>query len=151
MEADLRRYYGIRLSDLWRPDPPFNLRELTNYVYALPVESWTAKYLSDSLFDYQDEMQAILIDLLRENVFTTHIAAASLAGKDYRKVAPKAPKPFERPTLKPKPKAPKKFVKPSELKRMLATKRVTIHHTPSCIQSKINEGGQKLNCSCPRG
>jgi len=151
LEADLRRYYGIRLSDLWKPDPPFNLRELINYVYGLPPDAASVKWLNNTPLDYKDEIQFIMLDMLAQNIYQTKIAAAALAGKDYRKVADKGPKPIERPKLRQPEKPPPKFVSAKELRAILNKRKVTIHHTPECIASRVNEGGQKLNCACPRG
>jgi hypothetical protein len=108
------------------------------------------KYIADTPLDYRDELLVTILDELARIDFFTTVAAAALTGDSFRKVEPKAPRPLKRPTMRPKaPEAPK-FSSVREVQNLLSKKKVTVHHTEACVASRVNEGGGRLNCSCPR-
>lgn len=120
----------------------------------LPVDSRTAKDARNDALDLSDHLTATTIDLLRLIDFKASLnAVGSIGGKEFAKAMKGAPKPMERPTIRPedKPKEKKRFVSGRELKEMMGQvhTQTVIAHTTLCVESKINLGGQQLNCSCP--
>lgn len=151
IEADLRQYYNINLSDVFRPGSGVTLRHVLNLVEQLPGESRFMKHVRDDGFAMEEHLLASMLDTLVQIQYQTSIAAAVGAQKEYSKLMRKAPKPLERPTIKPKPKKKYKFLSTRELIDYMngAKTKKKIAHTPECVASGVNKGGQVINCACP--
>lgn len=133
------------MSDLFRENPPFNVRELTLYIEYLPDDSLLKQYLRNDPLTTDQKLYLSILDVLHQIRFESQIGAMAGAGKSYNKVNSQRPKPIERPVIIPVKKE-KVFLKASQLKRMLEKK--TIKHTPECVASEVNKGGGKLACNC---
>lgn len=133
------------MSDLFRPDPPFNVRELLLYIEYLPDDCLLKQYLRNDPLTNDQKLYLSVLDALHQIAFETRVGAMAAAGKSYQRVSNHRPKPIERPVIVPIKKE-KVFLKASQLKKMLE-KRV-IKHTPECVASEVNKGGGKLRCNC---
>lgn len=158
VEADFLQYYGTDIRLLFGEDPMITPRWCSDMLYQLPYESRFMKAVTktEDQFTLDQHLLANLQDALDQIRFETSVSAMAAAGKEYQKVAKKRPKPMERPgTKKPEKKKPR-FITGRELKERMGQRIATgptgksIHHTPECIKSKVNENrGERLNCSCP--
>jgi len=149
LEADLRQYYQVPLRAIYGKDPNFTLREIMVLIEFLPQEARFVKHLNDDGFSATEHLLANVYDVSMQILYQSSLTASGTLQKDYAKSRKHAPKPMERPTVKPKPKRVYKFLTGAELKaRMEAKRRLTIYHTKGCQDSR--EYVENGSCSCPR-
>lgn len=102
---DLREHYGVDLDDLYTGD--LRLHKLLWLVRELPRSSRLFVELGGEAgpFDVKDFLLLDLIDLMNTNTYWASVVAAGTVGKEYSKLAKKAPTRIRRPgEEKPKPK-----------------------------------------------
>lgn len=118
--SDLRRYYGVNLSDVLVEESGLSPRLVIAYIRNLPIDSATAAALrgGDQFrgWDTQTYLLAAVVDAVNQNTFA-FVSANS-------KKKPKAPEPIERPEQKTKtnPLA-SKFAAMARIARKSAIKR----------------------------
>jgi hypothetical protein len=120
----------------------------------LPLESNIMSHLSEHEFTIDQHLSANIYDALCQLYFQSSISAAVAAGEQYSTLRSQAPKPMPRPGQKPKDAVVKEkekiaFTPTKKLQAIFGQTNVSIAHSKSCIESRINEGGQKLQCFCP--
>ena len=104
--ADLLRYYGMDLRELFSEVPPWTPRYVLVMINQLPMESATVAAGRGSLmftgWDESRYMQASIINALRGIQYTL-----VLANSDPKKGKPKAPEPYPIPDTRIRSKEPK--------------------------------------------
>lgn len=83
------------------------------------MESRFVQLTLDDPLTRSDHLMYDVLDSLNYMSFNVSVCAAGAAKKEYKKIMRKAPKPLERPTLKPRDKPKRKFVTGKELQQLL--------------------------------
>jgi len=91
VEADLQRFYGVDLRDLWRPGGSLTWRRLRALVVSLPVESALSAALPDR--DADDDTPAPRPRWSHTDHLLADVFDAVTAGNWQRAGDPKAPRP----------------------------------------------------------
>lgn len=118
----------------------------------LPDTSRFLKAIRNDAYSVEQHQMADLADLLVQVLYQSSISAAAGAGKEYRKLTNKRPKPLDRPVVKEKEKEAVKrvFTKPQDLNGIMTRRKAVWVHTEICQSAQMHPGDEIPVCGCPQ-
>lgn len=146
------------IKDLFRDECSLTPREVADLIVELPPTARVARWLAKTQgeFNTDQHLMATIIDILADISFNASISASSAAGKEYKTIIKKGPKPMKRPEdprKKVEAKRTIRFMTGKELTGKLggqvSTNRRARNHTPECTRTQTT-GASATRCGCPR-
>lgn len=154
LEADLLSEYGVDLLDLFREEKPLTVRRVITLLDQLPEGSRVAKHIRDDALDTTQHLLLTILDGVNQLNYSSYYNASAQVGKKWGQIWKKAPKPIDRPKIKPPEKKVKRFMSGRELTGgalASATGKFVIEHTEACVKYRTVTGKMDTeNCGCPK-